>query len=98
MDVVDESLISTYCVVAYDDVPYPGIILDVDGDELEVKVMHKVGNNRYFWLQADDILWYTKDIIVALLEGPPQPVTSAQSSRHKQIADNVWQKIQQMFD
>ena len=35
---VDEDLIGKYVVVCYDGLPFPGIILDVDEEDLEVKV------------------------------------------------------------
>lgn len=87
IDVVDESLKTKHCVVAYDGIPYPGIILDVDEDEeLEVTVMHKIGKNRYFWPGMEDTLWYPKDQIVTLLNEPPKPVTK----RHHEICPQIW--------
>lgn len=56
-DNLTDDLIGKWCVVNYDGLPYPGIVHDVDEGELEVKVMHKVGNNRYFWPDRDDIVW-----------------------------------------
>lgn len=35
---VEESLVGNYVVVEYDGIPYPGIILGVDENELDVKV------------------------------------------------------------
>jgi hypothetical protein len=29
-------------------VPYPGIVQDVDDEDLEVKVMYKIGQTQYF--------------------------------------------------
>jgi hypothetical protein len=47
-------------VVKYDDNLYPGVILDVAEDNTaEVKCMHKVGTNRFYWPQIDDVLWYS---------------------------------------
>ena len=46
-------MLSQYCVVTYDKVPYPGLIMYVDDTEVEVKVMHKTGRNRFFWPIVD---------------------------------------------
>jgi len=35
---VEESLIGRYLVILYDGLPYPGVVLDVDEDDVEVKV------------------------------------------------------------
>ena len=38
MITLDEDLIGQYIVVEYDGLPYPGEVMDVDEDDLEVKV------------------------------------------------------------
>lgn len=77
VDVVDESLVSRYCVVVYDDQPFPGIVLGVDEEkELEVQTMHRIGKNRYFWPMRDNTLWYTKQQVLTLLSEPPKLVTN----------------------
>ena len=50
----NDSLNGKHCVVTYDGRPFPGIIQDVDGNEheVEVNVMHSVGDNRFFWPSA----------------------------------------------
>ena len=53
---VEESRKEQYCVVTYDNQPYPGIIHDVDDGEIEFMLMHRVGENRYFWPYRDDTL------------------------------------------
>jgi hypothetical protein len=55
--------------------PYPGVILDVDDNELEVKVMNCIGVNRFFWPLLEDRHWYQKNQVVTLLDGEPQNVT-----------------------
>ncbi|WAR09094.1 hypothetical protein MAR_019052 [Mya arenaria] len=72
---VDQHLIGQYIVVEYDGLPYPGEVLDVDEEDLEVKVMHKIGKNRFFWPLLDDTLWYHKDKVVTILDGAPVRVT-----------------------
>ncbi|WAR00137.1 hypothetical protein MAR_024509 [Mya arenaria] len=91
---VDESLIGRYCVVEYDRLPYPGIILDVDEVDLEVKVMHRIGVNNFFWPLLEYRLWYEKSKVVALLSGEPEHVTK----RHCQIDQVVWKAITDEMD
>lgn len=43
-------------VVKFDGLPYPGIIQNVDANDIEVKVMHRIGTNRYFLLLFEDAL------------------------------------------
>nr|XP_022290390.1 uncharacterized protein LOC111102027 [Crassostrea virginica] len=52
----DTDWIGKWCVVLYDDMPFPGIVQDVDDEDFEVKVMHRIGQNRYFWPLSPDIL------------------------------------------
>ena len=68
VDTINEALISRYCVVLYDNKPYPGIIQDVGEDEVEVKAMHSIGRNRFFWPMLYDVLWYSQSQIVTLLQ------------------------------
>jgi hypothetical protein len=86
---VEESLIGQYCVVEYESLPYPGLILDVDDDDLEVKVMHRIGVNRFFWPLLEDRIWYKKQKVVTLLEEEPQKVTN----RHRELPSAVWRCI-----
>lgn len=52
---IDESLIGKFCVVVYDLLPYPCLILDVDDDEdKEVKVMARKGPNKFYWPLIED--------------------------------------------
>ncbi|KAI4824235.1 hypothetical protein KUCAC02_012761 [Chaenocephalus aceratus] len=46
-DVIKHHHSGQWCVVRYDDQPYPGIILEVE--EHKVKCMHRNGINRFFW-------------------------------------------------
>ncbi|XP_052772638.1 uncharacterized protein LOC128211672 [Mya arenaria] len=91
---VDQHLIGQYIVVEYDGLPYPGEVLDVDEEDLEVKVMHKIGKNRFFWPLLDDTLWYYKDKVVTILDGAPVRVTG----RHCKINHDVWDQIVDILD
>lgn len=69
----DESQVGQWCVVKYDGLPYPGIIQYVDVNDIEVKVLHRIGTKRFFWPLLEDVLWYSHGYI-------RQP--SAVGSRH----------------
>ena len=36
----------------------------------QVKCMHRVGQNRYFWPAREDIIWYMFDDILRLIPAP----------------------------
>jgi len=42
-------LINKYVVVRYDNVPFPGLVISFDEQDIQVQCMHKVGPNRFFW-------------------------------------------------
>ena len=86
----NEGLLGQWCAVNYDGDAYPGIIQDVDryGGAL-VKTMSRVGENRFFWPQRDDILWYEPINVLGLIP-EPVPVTK----RHKEMIAPVWKEIQ----
>jgi hypothetical protein len=86
--VIDESLKDQFCVVTYDGSPFPGIIVDVDDSEVEVNVMHRIGDNRFFWPMRDDVLWYSMDNVITLI-----PPVSAVTKRHHEISKPVWLAI-----
>ena len=78
-----------HVIVMYDDKPYPGLVLNVDTDDILVRCMHRVGQNRFYWPSTEDVCWYNKDQIVAVIP-PPTSVTS----RHMQIDAAVWKSLQ----
>ncbi|WAR03051.1 hypothetical protein MAR_009609 [Mya arenaria] len=83
-----ERLIGRYCIIDYDDLPYPGLILDID-EGAEVSAMCRIGANRFFWPLVEDRLWYGKEKIVALLETEPELATK----RHRKLDDSMWKHI-----
>ena len=85
-------LVDNHCVVEYDDLPYPGLILDVDDQMVEVRATHRIGVNRFFWPLHEDEQWYTKD--ETLLGKEPELVTG----RHRQLPKSVWEAIKLKLD
>jgi hypothetical protein len=90
---VDSQLVGKWCVVKYDDVPYPGIVQNVDDDDIEVQVMHKIGNNRYFWPLMPDILWYKHSQLLCEITEPTKVGT-----RHYQLSKPDWTKVVKVMD
>lgn len=89
VDIVEkEDLLNEYVVVVYDGKPYPGVVVDVDAEELKVKCMHRIGQNRFFWPPRDDVCWYKYDDILTKIPSP-SPVTG----RHHQVSPEIWEKI-----
>lgn len=87
-DIVDD-IIGTHCVLKYDGKVYPGVVLDVDSDgTLEVKCMHRIGENRFYWPMIDDVLWYKCEDIVSLISEPTHV-----TKRHMQVDPTIWQQI-----
>ena len=78
----------TYVVVNYDGQVYPGKVLTDDEGDIEVQCMHSVGDNRFFWPDRDDICWYDKAQIVAVIP-PPTAVTA----RYMKVDIHLWAAI-----
>lgn len=55
-----------WCVLTYDKDLYPGIILGMDETHVQVKCMHCVEPNRFFWPICEDVLWYLFDDVLEL--------------------------------
>ena len=88
---LDAECIGKWCVVVYDDMPYPGIIQDIDHSSVEVKVMHRIGDNRFFWPRADDTIWYKHIQVIAMIKEPTHV-----TQRHWQICPDEWEKINKL--
>lgn len=84
----DSNLIGKWCLLKYDKELYPGIILNLDNTHVQVKCLHRVGKNRFFWPARDDILWYLFNDVLETIQ-PPQAVTS----RHMEIQRDVWNRL-----
>ncbi|KAK2829641.1 hypothetical protein Q7C36_017631 [Tachysurus vachellii] len=76
----DPEVVGQWCVLTYDKDLFPGIILAMDETHVQVKCMHRVGSNRFFWPAREDVLWYVFDDVLELIP-PPKPVTT----RHMEI-------------
>ncbi|XP_030251615.1 uncharacterized protein LOC115568462 [Sparus aurata] len=81
-------LIGKWCILRYDDDLYPGVILNIQETHVQVKCMHRVGSNRFYWPHQDDILRYLFDDVLEVIP-PPQPVTK----RHVEVLKEVWNRL-----
>ncbi|CAC5383317.1 unnamed protein product [Mytilus coruscus] len=87
-DSLDQSVIGKWCIVTYDNKPYPGIIQDIDANECEVEVMHRIGENRFYWPMVQDIVWYHHSNFVTLIDSPTKV-----GSRHYEVDKKVWKRV-----
>ena len=86
--------IGKYCIVVYDNRPYPGTILSIEEDDIEVKCMHKVGKNRFFWPSPrEDITWYKDDQVLCLIPEPKQF-----NRRSFMVDSTIWNIIEEQYD
>lgn len=84
----NSDIIGQWCCVKYDEEIYPGVIQDLNETHVNVKCMHRIGVNRFFWPQQDDVLWYLHEDVIRMIP-PPTSVTS----RHMETDRNIWSKI-----
>ncbi|ROL48480.1 hypothetical protein DPX16_2187 [Anabarilius grahami] len=84
----DPEVLGQWCVLTYDKDLFPGIILAMDETHVQVKCMHRVGPNRFFWPAREDVLWYDFDDVLELIP-PPKPVTT----RHMEIQKDIWARL-----
>ncbi|KAG9266449.1 hypothetical protein AMEX_G19077 [Astyanax mexicanus] len=60
-----------WCVVQYDNTPYPGIILQVEEGSVQVKCMRAKGINLFYWPSLrEDVNWYEDDQIMCFIPEP----------------------------
>ncbi len=79
-------------MVQYEGLVYPGVVVvDEDAEEVEVKCMHRIGNNRFLWPAREDVCWYAIDGIIIDDIPPPQKVTG--SGGHFKVDENVWANL-----
>ncbi|KAI7792928.1 hypothetical protein IRJ41_022844 [Triplophysa rosa] len=60
-------IIGQWCALEYDNDIYPGIIQGVSETHVEVKCMHRIGVNRFFWPVRDDVLLYLHEDILRMI-------------------------------
>ena len=48
-------LLNENAVIVYDGLPYPGIVIDVDSQDVQIKCMHRIGKNWGFFVPEKKI-------------------------------------------
>ena len=72
---------------------HAGVVTDVDEEELQVKCMHRIGPNRFYWpALREDICWYSKDDLICEI---PQP--EKVTDKHFQVKPVIWKDILEKF-
>ncbi|RXM28486.1 hypothetical protein EOD39_9725 [Acipenser ruthenus] len=90
-DVIESHHSGQWCIVNYDEQPYPGVILEVEEHNVKVKCMHRNGVNKFYWPSPrDDINWYGDDQIVCLM---PEPLPV--NKRSVQIDHSIWKYLEE---
>jgi hypothetical protein len=72
---IEPDLMKKFVIVQYDSKFYPGLVTDIDENDVQIKCMHKIGDNRFFWPHRDDVCWYAASEVKAVIP-EPQKVTS----------------------
>jgi len=71
---------------------YPGEIVNLSqSDDIEVKCMKIIGDNKFVWPERADISWYDVDDVACLIEAPI-PV----SQRAFGLQENEYLKVNSM--
>ena len=52
---------------------YPGEVVDTSDNEIEIRCMGIIGENKFVWPETDDVCWYENSDIIFSIE-PPHPV------------------------
>lgn len=84
--------------------PYPGRILSVDENDVEVDCMHSVPNrfelasNVFYWPKPiKDICFYSFENVVAVIPEPRQVSERGRASSHFCVDASIWEEIKQRF-
>ena len=88
-----DDLLDEYVIIIYDGLPYPGVVVDVDFEDVKVQCMHRVGHNRFSWPGKKDICWHKYEDILAKI--PPPTLVNG---RHHQVLPDIWDGILKTLD
>ena len=86
--------VGDWVLVVYDDIPYPGMVKEYQGDErILVKTMRQKGNNCFNWPHTEDVAWYTSDAVRARISSPAKK----QRARHFNLLQCDWEIFQSLL-
>ncbi|CAC5372781.1 unnamed protein product [Mytilus coruscus] len=83
-DSLDQSVIVKWCIVTYDNKPYP---LYKTSMQTNVKHDDRI-ENRFYWPMVQDIVWYHHSNFVTLIDSPTKV-----GSRHYEVDKKVWKRV-----
>jgi hypothetical protein len=67
----ETGLLDQFVIVMYDDLPYPGKVIDFDEQDVRVDCMNRVGKNLakvFFWPRLrKDICWYPYSKVLGMI-------------------------------
>ena len=88
----ETDLLDQFVIVMYDDLPYPGKVIDFDEQDVRVDCMNRVGKklaNVFFWPRLrKDICWYPYSKVLGII---PEPQNI--NDRHFAIDQEVYAQI-----
>ena len=87
-EVITSDLVGRWCVVRYDDDPYPGVIMAVEENNIQVNCMHRNGTNKLFWPRRD-LSWYLDSQVLCLIDEP-----QALNKRSLQLDAETWRYVE----
>ena len=95
----DTQLVGKFCVVKYNDKPYPGKILAVNETHVTVSCMHGIGtkydSNRFFWPERlPDVCMYPFDDILTFIPEPERLSDHGRAYNHFRVNPAMWNEIQ----
>ncbi|XP_052227670.1 uncharacterized protein LOC127842276 [Dreissena polymorpha] len=89
-----KDILNKYVIVNFNGRPYPGKVIDVDEEVVEVTCMHQVGkknSNCFYWPKlVKDISWYDYDQILTVI---PEPKPIGNTNQYK-VDEFIWNESQ----
>lgn len=89
-EVIKSKHIGQWCVLNYDEQPYPGIIQEVENHNIKIKCLHRNGINNFFLGQAPEMTYISDDQVICFI-----PVPLPVNKRSVQINHDIWEYLQE---
>ena len=67
---------------------YPGEVMNIADDEIEIKCMKIVGVNKFIWPDVDDVHLYDLNSVICSIE-PPTPISQRAFGVRKNDLDKI---------
>ena len=86
----DHSMVGNWVAVKYDGKIYPGQVVKMLDNNIEVNAMQDVGVNKFKWPVRPDQIWYNPNDVLCII-APPTPIN--RRSRYLQICPREWDEL-----